>query len=66
MVVVDNHLEGVGSAEKNARLLHIIYILRENDRVGQLATNDGKPVSDFVFGLLAISLLISRLQQSCF
>ncbi|KAJ5976548.1 hypothetical protein N7481_010255 [Penicillium waksmanii] len=38
----------VENAEKNSCLVHIIHILREKGRIGQLSANDGKPVSDFV------------------
>ncbi|KAJ5963040.1 hypothetical protein N7501_007981 [Penicillium viridicatum] len=42
----DEHLEGVEDADNNSYLVHIIHILRENDRVGQLSADDGKQVSD--------------------
>jgi len=66
IVFADDHLERVKNAEKNSRLVHIIHILWENGWIGQLSANDGKPVSDFVFDLPAISLLIDRSQPSRF
>jgi hypothetical protein len=66
IILADEHFEGVENAEKNSCLVYIIHILRENGRIGQLSDNDGKPVSDFVFDVLAISLPIDRSQPSRF
>jgi hypothetical protein len=60
IILADEHLEGVENAEKHSCLVHIVHILRQNGRIGQLSANDGKPVSDFVFDLSAISLPIDR------
>jgi hypothetical protein len=66
IVLSDEHFEGVENTKKNPRLVHIVHILRQNGRIGQLSANDGKPVSDFVFDLPAISLPIDRSQPSRF
>jgi hypothetical protein len=66
IILADEHFERVENAEKDSRLVHIIHILRENGRIGQLSANDGKPVSDFVFDLRVISLPIDRSQPSRF
>lgn len=64
IVFADEYLEGVENAEKDFRLVHIIHILREHGRIGELSANQGKPVSYFIFDLPAISLPINRSQQS--
>jgi hypothetical protein len=66
IVFADEHLEGVESAEKNSRLVHITHILRKNGRIGQLLANDGKPVSDFCLRSAGHSLPIDRSQPSRF
>jgi hypothetical protein len=66
IVSADEHLEGVEDAEKHSRLVHIVHILRENSRIGQLSANDVKPVSDFIFDVPAISFPIDRSQPSRF
>jgi hypothetical protein len=48
IVLADEHLERVENAEKNSRFIHVIHILRVNERIGQLSANYGKPVSAFV------------------
>jgi hypothetical protein len=45
---------------------YIIHILWKNGGIGELLTNDGKSVLDFVFDLLAILLPIDCSQPSCF
>jgi hypothetical protein len=66
IIPADEHFEGVQNAEKHSCLVHIIHILRENGRIGQLSANNGKPVSNFVFNLPVISLPIDRSQPSRF
>ncbi|KAJ5262162.1 hypothetical protein EN45_025030 [Penicillium chrysogenum] len=66
IVFADEHLEGVENTEKNSRLVHVIHVLQENGRIGQLSANDVKPVSDFVFDVPAISLPIYRSKPSRF
>jgi hypothetical protein len=60
IVFADEHLEGVENAKKNSRLVHVIYVLREDGWISQFTANDGKPVSGLLFGLPIISLPIDR------
>lgn len=59
-------LRELSTLRRNSYLVHVINILRENVRIGQLSTNDGKPVLEFVLDLPAISLLIDLSQPSRF
>jgi len=60
VILANQHFDGVKNAEKNFCLVHPIHVLWEDGRIGQLVTNDGKPMPDFVFDLPVISLPVNR------
>lgn len=66
IVFTDEYLKGAKNTKKNSYLVHIIHVLQENGRIGQLSANNIKPVSDFVFDMPAISLPIDRSKPSRF